>query len=163
MTAPTQHSELPFYNNWKESILAKAKFYGFPSEIVEKLSIKSVFDILEAHETEQLALDKKTYGSYTTNLAEATNDNYLGEYEIELLATANKYKIPYNPNKINWIELIDTIDEYESLIKKAIEYGINWRLSTFDPIGLEQEIEEAEFRDIAERQSLHRYYHSTRL
>lgn len=163
MPLPTQHSEVPFYNNWKESVLAKARFYGLPTEIVEKLSIKSIFDILKAHETEQLALNKQTYGNYTTNLAEVTNDNYLGDYEIELLTKANKYEIPYNPEKINWIELIDTIEEYESLINKAIEYGISWCLSPFDMVGLEQEIEGAEIRAMEERQSLHRYYLSTRL
>lgn len=163
MTLPTQHSELPFYNNWKESVLAKARFYGLPTEMVEKLSIKSIFDILKAHETEQLALNKQTYGNYTTNLAEVTNDNYLGEYEIELLTKANKYEIPYNPEKINWIELIDTIEEYESLIKRALECGITWRLSSFDLVGLEQAIEEEEMRAMEEEQSLHRYYLSTRL
>jgi len=163
MSLSTQHSELPFYNNWKESVLAKARFYGLPNEIVEKSSIKSIFDILNAHEAEQLALGKRTYRNYTTNLAEAINDNYLGEYEIELLTKANKYEIPYNPEKINWIELIDIIDEYESLIKKAIECGISWRLSSFDLLGLEQAIEEEEMRAMEERQSLHRYYLSTRL
>lgn len=37
--------DLPFYNQWKESVLTKASVYGLPAELVENSSVKTIYDI----------------------------------------------------------------------------------------------------------------------
>ena len=62
----------------------------------------------------------------------------------EILAKANKYNIPHDKTKtkIDWLRLIDQVNEYDSLLREAKEYGIYWDLSEYDPRGLESELEE---------------------
>lgn len=62
----------------------------------------------------------------------------------EILAKANKYNIPHDKTKtkIDWLRLIDQVNEYDSLLREAEEYGIYWDLSEYDPRGLESELEE---------------------
>lgn len=62
----------------------------------------------------------------------------------EILAKANKYNIPYEKTKtkIDWLRLIDQVNEYDSMLREAEEYGMYWDLSEYDPIGLKSELEE---------------------
>jgi len=62
----------------------------------------------------------------------------------EILAKANKYNIPYDKTKtkIDWLRLIDQVNEYDSMLREAESYGIYWDLSEYDPRGLESELEE---------------------
>jgi len=68
--------------------------------------------------------------------------NILGsERGAELIEKAHEYNIPYDSRNINWLELIDRVDEYEALLLEAEEYNIEWDLSEYDPVGLQQEID----------------------
>lgn len=62
----------------------------------------------------------------------------------EILAKANKYNIPYNKNKtkIDWLRLIDQVNEYDLLLREAESYGIYWDLSEYDPERLKSELDE---------------------
>ena len=75
----------------------------------------------------------------------------------ELLSKASHYKIPVDRNNLNWFELIDEVARYEMLLEDAHDLGIEWDISYYDVIGLEQEIEH--FRDDA-RAEQHELYHS---
>lgn len=61
--------------------------------------------------------------------------------ELELLAKAEEYQIPYNKACINWHDLEDKICEFESIIEEADEWLIEWHYFGYDPIGIQQEIE----------------------
>ena len=80
----------------------------------------------------------------------------------ELIAKANQYKIPFNKNPVDFLELSSEVDQYEILLKKADDFNIDWDKDYYDPIGLEQEIEEKEELDRNELRELRwDYYAST--
>ena len=66
--------------------------------------------------------------------------NELSKVELELLAKADGYQIPYNKKCIDRSDLEDKICEFESLIKEADEMFIDWEEFGYDPIGIEQAI-----------------------
>ena len=69
------------------------------------------------------------------------------EVELKLLAKADEYQIPYDKACIDWHELEDKICEFESLIAEATEYYIDWKDHGYDPIAIQQAIEEKESGD----------------
>jgi hypothetical protein len=60
----------------------------------------------------------------------------------EILADAKKYHIKYDKNNIDYIHLSEQIDEYKILLQRANEQGLCWDKTQYDPIALEQKIEE---------------------
>lgn len=54
------------------------------------------------------------------------------------------YNIPYESYGDDYYRLMQDIDQYEFLLEKADELNINWDHSEYDPIALEQLIEEQE-------------------
>ena len=54
------------------------------------------------------------------------------------------------------------IDKYEFLLKKAKDYCVDWDTSEYDPLALEQEIEEAEHLAYLQDQEVRFYYSVTR-
>ena len=54
------------------------------------------------------------------------------------------------------------IDKYEYLLEKAKDYCIDWDISEYDPIALEQELEEAEHNAYLYNQELRSYFLLTR-
>ena len=77
--------------------------------------------------------------NYIQSKSKALNAEF-DKVELELLAKADEYQIPYNKKCINWHELEDKICEFESLIKEADEMLIDWEEFGYDPIGIEQAI-----------------------
>lgn len=63
------------------------------------------------------------------------------EFIEEQLERADKYNIPYDCYNVNFLELSYKIDQYEMLLEEAEELGIFWDITDYDPIALEQEIE----------------------
>ncbi len=59
----------------------------------------------------------------------------------EQLERADKYNIPYNCYNVDFLDLSHKIDQYEMLLEEAKELGIFWDITDYDPIALEQEIE----------------------
>lgn len=59
----------------------------------------------------------------------------------EQMARADKYNIPYNCYKVDFLELSYKIDHYEMLLEEAKDLGIYWEISDYDVVALEQEIE----------------------
>ena len=73
--------------------------------------------------------------------AKSVYERYLiSEQGRELIAKAEEYEIPYNIRTVNFLELRDQVEEFEEVIEKAAEYGINWQEFGYDVIGIEQEM-----------------------
>ena len=157
-------SQTPFYDHWKESILTKARDYGLPAYTIEHSSVKTIYDILKAHELEQIELSRRTAEVVSSDTS-ANNDNFIGEYEHELMAKATEYGISFDPDffKIDWLKLIDTIHEFEILIDEARQFDIRYDLYKDDIIGLEQALEEARESERRYVKDLCGYYNSTRV
>lgn len=75
---------------------------------------------------------------------------------------AMAYNIPYESYGDDYYQLMQDIDKYEFLLEKAKDYCVDWDISEYDPLALEQEIEEAEHLAYLQNQEINYYYAITR-
>jgi hypothetical protein len=80
----------------------------------------------------------------------------------EQIERANFYNIPYKIYGDNYYQLMVDIDKYEYLLEKANDYCVDWDTSEYDPVALEQAIEEAEYNAYTADQELRSYFSLTR-
>jgi len=80
----------------------------------------------------------------------------------EQIERASLYNIPYEHYGDNYYQLMVDIDKYEYLLAKAKDYCVDWDISEYDPLALEQAIEEAEHNAYVHDQSLRSYYSQSR-
>lgn len=80
----------------------------------------------------------------------------------EQIERATFYNIPYKIYGNNYYQLMVDIDKYEYLLEKANDYCVDWGISEYDPLALEQAIEEAEHNAYIQDQELRSYFSLTR-
>ena len=80
----------------------------------------------------------------------------------EQIERANLYNIPYKIYGDNYYGLMVDIDKYEYFLEKANDYCVDWDMSEYDPLALEQAIEEAEHNAYMADQELRSYFSLTR-
>jgi len=80
----------------------------------------------------------------------------------EQIERSNLYNIPYENYGDDYYRLMQDIDQYEFLLEKADELNINWDNSEYDPIALEQLIEEREEQARNEINELRWGYYASR-
>jgi hypothetical protein len=80
----------------------------------------------------------------------------------EQIERANLYNIPYKNYSDNYYQLMVDIDKYEYLLAKANDYCVDWDMSEYDPLALEQAIEEAEHNAYTADRELRSYFSLTR-
>ena len=80
----------------------------------------------------------------------------------EQIERASLYNIPYENYGDNYYQLMVDIDKYEYLLEKAKDYCVDWDTSEYDPVALEQAIEEAEYNVYTADQELRSYFSLTR-
>lgn len=83
-------------------------------------------------------------------------------YRKEVVERAKALNIPFNCKDWAWSDLSDIVCEYETLLEEAKEYGIDWDLSEYDPVALQQEIEYYQRQGAQERCHSFGYYYATR-
>ncbi|MEM6339477.1 MAG: hypothetical protein AAF673_06125 [Pseudomonadota bacterium] len=117
LAAPSFNSnikDIPSFNIPNRSNDRTDEDFGLPfSEVIEVLSRKA----------------KSVYERYL-----------ISEQGRELIAKAEEYEIPYDIRTVNFLELRDQVEEFEEVIEKAAEYGINWQEFGYDMLGIEQEM-----------------------
>jgi len=74
---------------------------------------------------------------------------------------ARKYNIPFDANSVDYHELSRKIDEYEFLLDEAKRWDISWDIQVYDPVALEQELEEARSRYWGETRAMRSDYYSS--
>ena len=79
----------------------------------------------------------------------------ISERGKEILAKVAEHNIPFDKQNINWLSLIDEIEEYEELIGQATRLGLDWDYYYYDPVGLEQAIESAQREEYLEQRDLY--------
>jgi hypothetical protein len=119
----------------------------------------NITELPKFHEakTESLELPenaKETFARIITRAKEA--------FIKEQIERANFYNIPYETYGDDYYQLMQDIDQYEYLLKKAKDYCVDWDTSEYDPVALEQAIDEAEYNAYMHDQSLRSYFSSTR-
>ncbi|MCP5378600.1 MAG: hypothetical protein H6910_05745 [Rickettsiaceae bacterium] len=80
----------------------------------------------------------------------------------EQIERANLYNISYENYGNNYYQLMVDIDKYEYLLERAKDYCVDWDTSEYDPLALEQAIEEAEHNAYTADQELRSYFSLTR-
>ena len=119
------------------SITETPKFYEAKTESVE-LSVSS----------------KETFARISERAREA--------FIEEQIERANLYNIPYKTYGDNYYQLMVDIDKYEYLLERAKYYSVDWDISEYDPVALEQEIEAAEHNSYLQNQEIRFYFSTTR-
>ena len=123
-----------------------------------KLSV-NITEIPKFHEakTESLELPesaKETFARIGIRVREA--------FIEEQIERASLYNIPYENYSDNYYQLMVDIDKYEYLLERAKDYCVDWDISEYDPLALEQTIEEAEHNAYLQDQELRSYFSLTR-
>lgn len=127
--------------DWEKQSVEKAKVQLCPT-FHEKAPEIQLFDNLEnVHEAYKAF---KTFGSISKSVYLEMLESERGK---EILATAKKYHIPYNKDDIDWLHLIDQIENYEELLQLAKNIGLKPDTENYDPIGLRQLIEDDLFQE----------------
>ena len=119
----------------------------------------NITELPKFHEakTESLELPesaKETFARIITRAKEA--------FIEEQIERARLYNIPYENYGDNYYGLMVDIDNYEYLLEKAKDYCVDWDTSEYDPVALEQLIEEAEHNAYLHDQELRSYFSLTR-
>jgi hypothetical protein len=75
---------------------------------------------------------------------------------------AKKYNIPFDASSVDYHQLSRKIDQYEFLLDEAKRWDISWDIKVYDPVALEQELEEARSRYWGETRAVRSDYYSSR-
>ena len=89
------------------------------------------------------------------------NKFLLSQKGKELIAKASYYKIPHTTNNLNWLELIEEVADYELLLEEADNLHIDWDISEYDPVALQQEIEYRACQERENQRDLYRDYYNS--
>jgi hypothetical protein len=134
----------------KEALLIQLERSSLP----ENITTKPVF---LKEETTPVELSDSTRQTFT-RIGIRAREAFI-EDQIE---RAMAYNIPYERYSDDYYRLMQDIDQYEFLLEKAKEYCVDWDTSEYDPLALEQEIEEAEHNAYLQDQEVRFYYAVTR-
>jgi hypothetical protein len=136
----------------KEALLIQLERNSLPENITTKPVLSKIEDKSEPVKLSDSA--KETFARIGIRAREAFIED-----QIE---RAIAYNIPYENYKDDYYRLMQDIDQYEFLLEKAKEYCVDWDISEYDPLALEQEIEEAEHLAYLQDQEVRFYYAITR-
>jgi|688.fasta_scaffold213644_3 hypothetical protein len=123
-------------------------------QLPANITDKPKFHEAKSEPVELSASSKETFA----RIGERAREAFIEE-QIE---RAMFYNIPYKSYGENYYQLMVDIDKYEYLLEKANDYCIDWDSSEYDPVALEQTIEEAEYNAYIHDQSLRSYYLQSR-
>lgn len=124
------NNKLTDMQKWEKQSVEKAKVKLYPT-FHKKVPEIQLIDNLENVHRAFVAMSKRAY----LKMLES-------ERGTEILASAKKYHIVYNKDDIDWLHLIDQIENYEELLQQAKNNNLIWDLEIYDPIGLKQLIED---------------------
>jgi len=168
----------------EEISIAKAK-EALTKNLLKPREVIQVFSNLEAAREANEIFKQRSVQSLPANIAETPKFHEAKTESLELsdsaketfarigirvreafieeqIERASLYNIPYKIYGDNYYGLMVDIDNYEYLLEKAKDYCVDWDTSEYDPVALEQAIDEAEYNAYMHDQSLRSYFSSTR-
>jgi hypothetical protein len=174
---------ISLFNKNKLSKSQKMKESEYPTftkapvvQIVDNIeTLKELFQAISERNKESLRARateyKITYDKENTNWLELYVDieryerllKIQSEIQSEIRAKADKYNISYKKENIDWGKLTDEIEKWEWLLEQANEYNLKVDPNNYDPIGVEQQIEEELYKGRQEMKDLQAEYYATRL
>lgn len=93
---------------------------------------------------------------------EEARANFKQTFSKEQTKRARKYNIPFDASSVDYHQLSRKIDQYEFLLDEAKRWDISWDIKIYDPVVLEQELEEARSRYWRETKAMRSDYYSSR-
>lgn len=130
-------------NSNNGSNVAVSDDYSFNPNIKELPSFNTPDN--SKRDNEDYGLPLSTIASTLASKAKSLYESYLASEEGEtLLVKAAEYEIPYDSNDIDIITLRDKVEEFESSIELANQYGVDWKNFGYDLLAIEREVAEAQ-------------------
>jgi len=178
------HNSVQSKATFASTVLAQAKLLGISipsmepnspdiqavsSAVAEKIALQTnpnISDVPTFH-TPTISLPKVTAEMRATLSrlsAEACKRALLSDSIQEILIKADEYGIDYDSGiqyTAKFTELKDKTEQWETLLTEAIDWCIHWDKSEYDPITLQQEIEEAQHSSYLENSKMSSYFNST--
>ena len=168
----------------EEISIAKAK-EALTKNLLKPREVMQVFSNLEAAREANEIFKQRSVQSLPANIAETPkfHESKIESLELsdsaketfarigirvreafveEQIERASLYNIPYENYGDNYYQLMVDIDKYEYLLEKANDYCVDWDTSEYDPLALEQAIEDAEHNAYLQDQELRSYFSTTR-
>jgi hypothetical protein len=149
----------------KEALISKLITVKEPAQITETPK----FHEAKSESTELSQSAKETFTRISERArAKSLNEqveearaNFKQTFAKEQTRRARKYNIPFDASIIDYHQLSRKIDQYEFLLDEAKRWDILWDIKIYDPVALEQELEEARSRYWADTQTKRSDYYSS--
>lgn len=141
------NNKLTVMQEWEKQSIEKAKFC-FEEQALENAKV-SLYPTFHEKALEIQLIDnlENVHSAFVAMSKRAYLKMLESERGAEILASAKKYHIVYNKDDIDWLHLIDQIENYEELLQQANNNNLIWDLKNHDPIGLKQLIEDDILRE----------------
>jgi hypothetical protein len=150
----------------KEALISKLITVKEPAQITESPNFlvakaESVELSVYAKETFTRIGERATTKSLNEQIEEARK-HFKQTFAKQQTKRARKYNIPFDAETVDYHQLSRKIDQYEFLLDEAKRWDISWDIKIYDPVALEQELEEARSRYWGETRAMRSDYYSSR-
>jgi hypothetical protein len=150
----------------KEALISKLITVKEPAQITEtpkfhEAKAESVELTDSAKETFTRIGERATTKSLNEQIEEARK-HFKQTFAKQQTKRARKYNIPFDAETVDYHQLSRKIDQYEFLLDEAKRWDISWDIKIYDPVALEQELEEARSRYWGETRAMRSDYYSSR-
>jgi hypothetical protein len=150
----------------KEALISKLITVKEPALITETPK----FHEAKSEPVELSTSTKETFTRISERAKAKSLDEQIEEARVHFKQTfakeqtrrARKYNIPFDASNVDYHQLSRKIDQYEFLLDEAKRWDISWDIKIYDPVALEQELEEARARYWGETRAVRSDYYSSR-
>ena len=150
----------------KEALISKLITVKEPALITETPK----FHEAKSEPVELSTSTKETFTRISERAKAKSLDEQIEEARVHFKQTfakeqtrrARKYNIPFDSSIVDYHQLSRKIDQYEFLLDEAKRWDISWDIKVYDPVALEQELEEARSRYWGETRAMRSDYYSSR-
>ena len=148
-----QLSDKPTHKTHPNNITETPSFHEAKAESLELSD--------SARETFTRIGERATTKSLNEQIEEARK-HFKQTFAKQQTKRARKYNIPFDASNVDYHQLSRKIDQYEFLLDEAKRWDISWDIKVYDPVALEQELEEARSRYWGETRAMRSDYYSSR-
>jgi len=109
-------------------------------------------------------IGERAKGKSLAEEIEALKKQFKQTFVKQQTRRARKYNIPFDASSVDYHQLSRKIDQYEFLLDEAKRWDIFWDIKIYDPVALEQELEDARSRYWEETREMRSdYFYSRRV
>lgn len=170
MLLPTKEAAQVFSNLEQAREAVKLNNERQPTELPENIKETPKFHEVKSESVELSDSAKETFArigerarseSFAEEI-EALKKQFKQTFVKQQTRRARKYNIPFDASSVDYHQLSRKIDQYEFLLDEAKRWDIFWDIKIYDPVALEQELEDARSRYWEETREMRSDYFSSR-